>query len=172
MPRTKKPAGAAVDSRNGRRADLAVVQGQRFDPPAGLSDESLIFWDTYWDDRVSSVHTAVDRVILTRWISELDRYFKLLRIADADPVVFGSQGQPVENPAYGTAHRALAAVQYCEKQLGVGPLHRSALGISVVTEAKSLADLNTGFGGGPVGGPKPVAAKRAPRDPRVIDIAT
>jgi len=168
LPRTKKPAGQAVDSRNGRRADLTVVQGQKFAAPDGISDESLAIWDTYWDDRVSTVQTAVDRVILIRWITELDRYFKLIQLADADPIVTGSQGQPVENPAYGTAHRSLTAAQYCEKQLGVGPLHRSALGIAVITESKSLADLNTTYGGGPVAGPKPVASRRPPRDPRVI----
>lgn len=169
MPRTKKPAGTAVDPRNGRRAELKVVEGQRFDAPEGISEQARLIWDTYWDDRVASVQTTVDRVILIRWITELDRYFKLLQIADADPIVTGSQGQPVENPAYGTAHRALAAVQYCEKQLGIGPLHRSALGIAVVTEAKSLAELNSAYGGGPGAGPKPVEARRPARDPRTIE---
>jgi P27 family predicted phage terminase small subunit len=169
MPRTKKPAGAAVDTRNGRRVELTVVSGQRFDPPEGLSDLTLAIWDSYWDDTVASVQTAVDRVILLRWITELNRYFTLLAVADAEPIVHGSQGQPVENPAYATAHRSLAAVQYCEKQLGVGPLHRSALGIAVVSEAKSLADLNAAYGGGQVAGPKPVTARRPARDPRIID---
>lgn len=173
MPRTAKPAGTAVDKRNGRRAELSVVQGQRFEPPDGLSDDVLAIWDTYWDDRVSSVQTAVDKIILIRWITELDRYFKLLRLADAEPIVTGSQGQPVENPAYGTAHRALTAVHHCEKQLGIGPLHRSALGIAVITETKSLADLNAGYGGEAGGGPKSVEAKSPRRrDPRVIDVAT
>jgi len=164
VPRTKKAAGTAVDSRNGRRADLAVVAGTRFDPPENISDETLAFWDTYWDDRVAQVQTPVDKVILTRWITELDRYFKLLRIADAEPIVEGSQGQPVENPAYATAHRSLAAVQYCEKQLGIGPLHRSALGIAVIAEKKSLDDMNRAYGGGTDAGPRPVEAV----DPRRV----
>lgn len=164
MPRTKKPAGTAVDPRNGRRADLTVVAGTRFDPPESVSDESRVYWNTYWDDRVAQVQTPVDNVVLVRWITELDRYFKLLRIADAEPIVEGSQGQPVENPAYATAHRSLAAVQYCEKQLGIGPLHRSALGISVITEKKSLDDMNRAYGGGADAGSRPVA----PVDPRKV----
>jgi P27 family predicted phage terminase small subunit len=173
MPRTKKPAGTAVDSRNGRRADLSVVAGTRFDPPESVSDEARLYWDTYWQDRVAQVHTPVDRVILVRWVTELDRYFKLLAVADAQPIVTGSQGQPVENPAYGTAHRSLAAVQYCEKQLGVGPLNRSALGIAVVTEAKSLGELNAAYGGGSGAGPQSVEGGASPQgDPRVVNISS
>lgn len=169
MPRTKKPAGTAVDPRNGRQVALAVVRGDRFDPPANVSDEVRPYWDFYWDDQVSSAQTPADRVILIRWITELDRYFKLIRIADACPIVTGSQGQEVENPLYMTAHRSLQAVQYCERQLGMGPLHRSSLGIAVVSEARSLADLNAAYGGRQDAGRESIEAAPSRRDPRVID---
>lgn len=168
MPRTKKPAGTAADPRNGRRADLAVVPGTRVDPPEGISEQSLAYWESYWDDAVAQAHTTVDRVILVRWITELDRYFKLLAVADAQPIVEGSQGQPVENPAYATAHRSLTAVQYCEKQLGIGPLHRSALGIAVIAEKRSLDELNQAFGGGRGVGGQPAAVEQS--DPRVVNL--
>lgn len=169
MPRTKKPAGVAVDPRNGRRAELALVAGERFDPPEGLSEQALEYWDAYWDDAVAGVLTKADRPLLLRWISEYDRYLRLTAEADLEPMVRGSQGQPVENPLYGTAHRSLLAVQYLEKQLGMGPLNRSALGIAVISERKSLADMNAQFsGGGRVDGGS-VAAAPARRDPRVID---
>lgn len=165
MPRTKKPAGTAVDHRNGRRADLAVVAGQRFDPPEGLCPEAYAAWDAYWEDRVAQVQTPVDRAVLLRWVSEMDRYLRLMAAADQEPVVRGSQGQPVENPMYGTAYKALAAVQACEKQMGMGALNRSALGIAVIAETKSLRDLNTRYGGGDDDDRRTLAAV----DPRVID---
>jgi P27 family predicted phage terminase small subunit len=168
MPRTKKPAGTAVDPRNGRRAELAGVAGGRFDPPEGVSEQALTYWDAYWSDAVTSVQTPADRVILVRWVTELDRYLKLLAIADAEPIVSGSMGQPVENPAYATAHRSLAAVQYCEKQLGIGPLHRSALGIAVIAEKRSLDELNQAYGGGPRAGGQPAAVEQP--DPRVVGL--
>ena len=167
MPRTKKPAGTAVDPRNGRRADLVVVAGTRFEPPTGLCAEAMQAWDMYWDDRVAQVQTPVDRAVLLRWVTEMDRYLRLLSAADQEPVVRGSMGQPVENPMYGTAYKALAAVQACEKQMGMGALNRSNLGIAVIAETKSLRDLNTRYGGGDDGGPRAVAAVR--QDPRVID---
>jgi len=167
MPRTKKPAGTAIDPRNGRRADLTVLVGARFDPPEGLCDEALGAWDAYWSDGVASVQTPVDRAVLSRWVREMDRYLRLSAEADKQPSVRGSQGQPVENPLYGTAYKALAAVQACEKQMGMGALNRSALGIAVITERRSLADMNSKYGGsGDDRGPIKVVARQ---DPRVIE---
>lgn len=148
MPRTKKAAGTAVNPRNGRRADLAVVQGTRFDPPEGLCDEAIDAWSCYWEDTVSSVQTPVDKAVILRWIREMDRYLRLSAEADLNPVVRGSQGQPVENPLYATAYKALAVVQACEKQMGMGALNRSALGIAVITERRSLADMNARYNDG------------------------
>jgi P27 family predicted phage terminase small subunit len=165
MPRTKKPAGTTVDSRNGRRAVLTPVAGGRFDPPDGLSEQSLALWDAYWSDTVSTVQTPVDRGVLTRWITEYDRYLRTVAEADACPLVLGSTGQQVENPLYKIAYRALDAAERCEKQMGVGPLYRSNLGIAVITEQKSLQEMNARYGGADDHRPSP--AERP--DPRVIE---
>lgn len=167
MPKTKKPFGTAVDPRNGRRADLTVVAGTRFEPPEDLCPEANDAWAAYWDDRVAQVQTPVDRAVLLRWITEMDRYLRLMAAADREPVVRGSQGQPVENPMYGTAYKALGAIQACEKQMGMGALNRSALGIAVIAETKSLQDLNTTYGGETNVGPRSVPSSDA--DPRVIE---
>ncbi|HEU4541166.1 MAG TPA: P27 family phage terminase small subunit [Jiangellaceae bacterium] len=165
MPRTKKPAGTAVDRRNGRRAaNLSVVSGGRFDPPEGLSEPAAKLWEAYWDDAVSSVQTPVDQGVLIRWITEYDRYLRTVSEADEQPLVQGSMGQSVENPLYKIAYRALDAAERCERQMGVGPLYRSNLGIAVIAEQKSLAEMNARYGGDG-GDPDPVEAA----DPRVID---
>ena len=148
MPRSKSPAGTTADRRNGRRVELVAVEGARFEPPPGLCDEAQAAWSAYWEDTVATVQTPVDRAVLIRWIREMDRYLRLSVEADQQPVVRGSQGQPVENPLYATAYKALAVVQACEKQMGMGALNRSALGIAVITERRSLADMNAKYGGG------------------------
>lgn len=168
MPRTKAPAGTTADRRNGRRADLVPVAGARFDAPEGLCDEALAAWSSYWDDTVASVMTPVDRAVLTRWIREMDRYLRLSAEADQNPSVRGSQGQPVENPLYATAYKALAAVQACEKQMGMGALNRSALGIAVITERKSLADMNARYGGGGANSDRPAIVAEVV-DPRSVE---
>lgn len=170
MPRTKKPAGQAVDIRNGRRADLEAVQGGKIDAPEGLSDESLALWDAYWKDTVASVQTPVDRGVLLRWITEFDRYVRLIAEADRSPLVPGSQGQLVANPLYKIADRALAAAERAEKQLGVGALNRSALGIAVITERRSLADMNAKYGGERADGNSSTPTPER-QDPRIIDAA-
>lgn len=167
MPRTKKPAGTAVDRRNGRRAELMAVQGGRLDAPEGLSDEACVLWDAYWQDAASTAQTPADRGVLLRWITEYDRYLRLIAEADQSPLVRGSQGQMVAHPLYKIADRALAAAERAEKQLGVGALNRSSLGIAVIAEQKSLADMNSRYGGGHADGDRTETPVRA--DPRVIE---
>lgn len=168
MPRTKKPAGTTVDRRNGRRADLTPVAGARFDPPTGLCPQATEMWDAFWGDAVATVTTPVDRGVLIRWITEYDRYLRTVAEADLQPLVEGSQGQSVENPLYRIAYRALDAAERCEKQMGVGALNRSSLGIAVITERKSLADMNARYGGGD-GGDDANRPALAAVDPRTID---
>jgi len=166
VPRTKRPAGQTVDKRNGRKADLTAVPGERFDPPEGVSNEAREMWDAYWRDTVASVATPVDRALLLRWITETDRYLRTVAEADAAPLVTGSTGQLVENPLYKIAYRALEVVERCEKQMGVGGLNRSNLGIAVLTERRSLADMNARYGG--AGGSERPSEAPQP-DPRVIE---
>ncbi len=173
MPRTKKPAGSTVDKRNGRRADLSVVIGDRLPAPEGLSEPANELWDAYWADPVATVQTAVDRGLLYRWITEYDRYLRMTAEADLEPLVAGSTGQSVENPLYRIAYRALDAAEKCERQLGVGPLWRSNLGIAVIAEQKSLADMNAKYGGGDGGGDGHVdQAAPARPDPRIIEASS
>jgi P27 family predicted phage terminase small subunit len=169
VPRTKKAAGATVDRRNGRRADLTPIQGARIDSPEGLTDEAAALWDAYWSDTVATVATVVDRGLLLRWITEYDRYLRTVAEADKDPVTTGSQGQPIQNPLYKIAYRALEAAERCERQLGIGPLHRSALGIAVITERRSLADMNARYGGADGDGDR-IEAEARP-DPRAVEAA-
>ena len=148
MPRTQKPAGRAVDPRNGRRADLTVNKPkvERFDPPDGLLESSLEQWDAYWEDPVATVQTGVDKALLLRWITNLDRYSRLIEAADLEPLKRNSQGESA-NPLYAVAFKIEASLKADEAQLGIGPLNRSKLGIAVVTERRSLADMNSRYGG-------------------------
>lgn len=148
MPRTKKPAGQAVDQRNGRRAELALTgagQLERFDlpprRPAWLA-ESRAAWEGAWADPISQAWTTGDRPILLRWIDAVDRAARSLHRADRKPVVLGGNMQVTEHPSYGTAARSIATAEKCEQQLGFGALNREKLGFTIATARKSLADLN------------------------------
>lgn len=145
MPRTKKAAGTAVDKRNGRRTELSGGgRVERFELAGGRdwSDAAVAAWDRFWADPVAQALTEVDRVVLERWADHLDRAIKASFEADRQPLVTGSMGQPVENPRYAIAARAMGVVEKCEAQLGIGALNRARLGIAITTEAASLAALN------------------------------
>lgn len=158
MPRTAKAAGTAVDKRNGRRAELTAAGAlEKFalprrlpvaDPETGelKADpwrlETRRAWDAIWSDPVASALTPVDRPVLLRWADALDRAQRHLELGDADPIAKGSMGQAVESPHYGIADKALRVATQCEAQLGVGALHRARLGIAILQERTSLAELN------------------------------
>jgi phage terminase small subunit len=122
------------------------VGSARFDPPPGLCDQAVQQWDAYWADPVSKVQTVADRNLLERWISNVDRYWRLIGEADKKPTTRNSQGT-VANPLYAVALKVEASIKVDEAQLGVGPKNRAALGIAVLTEQRSLADMNTRYGG-------------------------
>ncbi|WP_034088848.1 P27 family phage terminase small subunit [Streptacidiphilus albus] len=150
MPRTKKPAGAAVDRRNGRKAELVAVAGGRLalpDPPPGVEwcADAVTAWSRYWDDPVASALTPADEHLVTRWLEALNRYLLMSRTADQSPLVTGSQGQDVLNPLYRAAELAFKTVEACEKQIGIGPANRASLGIALLTEKRTLASMNAAY---------------------------
>jgi hypothetical protein len=149
MPRTRKPPGTAVDKRNGARL-VTVGRGQveRYDPPAGMSAAAKAAWAGFWDDKQALLLTPSGRVVLERWVRSVDRYERSTRAADKQPLVPGSQGQPVVNPLYKVAADARVVVEACERQLGVGGVYAANLGLAAVAEARSLADLNARYGEG------------------------
>lgn len=99
--------------------------------------------------------------MLLRWADALDRAAVNLELGDADPIAKGSMGQAVESPHYGIADKALRVAAQCEAQIGVGALNRARLGIAILAERASLADLNAQAIGGSV-----VAGQVVDDDPR------
>jgi hypothetical protein len=149
MPRPKKPAGTAADKRNGRReVDLGPQPNrlvEKFDPPNSVCDEALDAWDLFWQDNQSLLLTPSSRVVLVRWVEALDRYIRSTAAADLEPLVEGSTGQMVVNPMYKIADQALRTIEACEKQLGIGGLNASTLGLAAISEKRSLADMNARY---------------------------
>lgn len=165
MPRTKKPAGTAVDPRNGRRAEVTASSLAKFALPKRASGEPWRLetrkaWSALWADPVARALTPVDRPVLLRWADSLDRAAWALERADASPVAKGSQGQDVASPFYAIANDALRVAMASEAQLGVGALNRARLGIAITAERISLDEMNARL-------KRPEDAPRR-ADPRVV----
>lgn len=153
MPRTKKPAGQAVDRRNGRRTELQAAGAglEQFELPPRRppwTAETRLAWDGAWADPVRQSWTVGDRPLLLRWADSIDRAARALRRADRKPLVLGSVGQVTEHPSYMTAKSALQIAEKCEAQLGFGALNRARLGLTIGQAKRTLADLNAEFAGG------------------------
>ena len=144
----KKAPGTAVDPRNGQQAALTLIEGGnplRFDPPKGLGEIAATHWEEYWQDPVSTLITPADKTMLIRWITTVDRYFTIMKVADAKPVTLGSKLQEIANPLYALGLKLMDEIFKYEQQLGIGPKNRAALGIAVLTEQRSLAQLNAEY---------------------------
>ena len=149
-PRAKKPPGTAVDRRNGQK--ITAVNGnfnavEKFDPPAGLCAPAEDAWHAFWDDRQGQLMTPASKNVLLRWIDALNRYMIFMRRADMDPIIeTGVNNTSLAiNPAYKIASDALRTVEWCERQLGIGTLHATSLGLAAIAEARSIGDLNARY---------------------------
>lgn len=165
MPRTKKPAGKAIDQRNGRRAEIEAtpIEAPTINRKRFLA-VTLAAWDAYWADAVAATQTQADLVVALTWIESVDQYWRLKRAADNEPTTEGSMGQTVVSPLYAAADRALQAAERAGRQLGIGAKNRADLGLALVAEAHSLAKVNERYR------PPPTAGGRDDDDddPRVI----
>lgn len=108
-------------------------------------------WKALFDDvALSSVLSPVDRELVIRWAQAVDDNLKALAAARETPMSRGSMGQEVPSPYFAIAAQAMSVAEKCEAQIGVGALNRARLGIAILTERASLADLASRFdvGGG------------------------
>lgn len=154
MPPPKKAIGRAVDSRNGQQgSQAAAVPLSRFTLPRrsdGLDYDlrTRRMWKALFDDGpLSSVLSPVDRELVIRWAQAADDWIKALEKAWANPISRGSMGQEVASPHFAIAAQAMGVVVECERQIGIGALNRARLGIAILAERASLADLASRFPG-------------------------
>lgn len=149
MPRTKKPAGSAVDRRNGRRTELAA-SGPAAAPAINrraLLTRSREMWDSYWADAAAVTQTAADVMFARIWIEGYDDYLRKKAEADKTPLVKGSMGQQVANPLYAVAEASLKSAMTAARQLGIGAKNRADLGITLLAEKQALDDVNARYAG-------------------------
>jgi hypothetical protein len=137
----------ATDPRYGQR--IVKVNGnynavERFDPPQGLCAPAEDAWNAFWDDRQGQLMTPASKNVLLRWVDALNRYMIFIRRADMDPIIeTGVNNTSLTiNPAYRIASEALRTVEWCERQLGIGTLHATSLGLAAIAEARSITELN------------------------------
>jgi len=143
MPRTKKPAGQAVDRRNGRRLEeisAPTIEPRLPRPRHTFMPAALDAWDGFWTQEVAATVTEADLMIAWSWIEAYDDSLLKRSIADQEPLVTGSMGQQVANPLYQVASSQMGIALQCAKQLGIGPRNRADLGLALYSGRKAAAE--------------------------------
>lgn len=146
MPRTKKPAGTAVDRRNGRRAELDLGPPIEVELPRPREEYhalALAAWDGYWSQEVAATVTPADLMIAHTWIEAYNDAVVKHREADGQPLVSGSMGQQVANPLYGVAQARMTLAMQCARQLGIGGRNRTDLGLALLAAQEAHARIGS-----------------------------
>jgi len=141
MPRYKKPAGTTVNPRNGRKVELVPKERDKIPtlPLGWANTRKAKWWVSYWSDVVSGLVYPSEEYLVVRWLSNVERYEKLLQSYDEMPEIIerdedGNIEKITPNPALHQAMKLEVSIRADEAQLGVGPRNRAALGIALVRQ--------------------------------------
>lgn len=151
----RKPAGRR---QNRVTKDLTPVPSVPVEVPKPSSTWLKITrdgWEELWSSDLASQILPTDRPALTRlydWRDELERTRRQMRVmtreASKEPLVEGSQGQPVRNPMFQvldvlmrSALAIEARIVALEDRLGLSPKARLGLGVTQ-QKGQSLAMQN------------------------------
>lgn len=101
-------------------------------PPPGLLKATRDRWEGYWRSSVSSaVDVNADAGIVERWIISLDEWNRIGKIFRKQRIVENAKGQPVLNPLAKVLKQLEAEIGRCELQLGLTPVARLRLGMTI-----------------------------------------
>lgn len=120
--------------------------------PAGFLEESVEAWRALLAEPQASSLTGAQRIVARRWIEAVDAWLRALAIVKDAPLVQGSMGQPVLNPMHAVVVSREAAMEKCERQLGIGLKNKADLGLTVGQVELTAAHINSMYKGSDQGG--------------------
>lgn len=115
------------------------------EPPEGLLPTSQEAWAVYWASPVSSVAAEVDLPAISRLFRLRDQWERAMDMVRQGVAVRGSTGQIRVNPLAGYAAQVETSIIRLENELGLTPLSRARLGISIGEAHKTLEEMNRRF---------------------------
>lgn len=150
MPARKKPSEARQDKRPARVRSLELVPKPKAPPPpAGIQAKAKRIWADFWAaDVAQAVSVPGDLGRLHRWIWLWDEWLRMKKIADEQPFVIGSTGQPVISPATKRMEKIEEQLARAETEFGLTPLARLKLGLTAAQGELTVAQLNAISKGG------------------------
>ena len=132
-----------------RDNSLSVLQGGKtFDTPKPNSRwlaKTRNYWIDYWDSDLSQTAQKVDLPAFFRlfqYYDETERANRTIqKMGSSGLIDVGSKGQPVVNPLIILTLKLEEKILKLEKELGLTPLSRQRLGISLTENAMGFRQL-------------------------------
>lgn len=137
-PQPKNPAARQ------RRNAVSVVPGGRLDAPE--PDRKWLkvtkdAWEAFWgSDQAGSVREK-DLSALFRLFHLRNQHERMRRIVDKEPLIEGSQGQPVLNPAARLQTQLMSEIRQLEREFGLTPDAGARMVQSAASAERSVRDL-------------------------------
>lgn len=130
--------------------DLGEIEEAPAPPPAlGLRKRARRIWHAFWESSVSkAVDYEADQALLSRWISGVNRWHRVLdaynEALDSGLLVVpsGTNGALQINPLSAELNRIEKTILGYEKELGLTPMSRARLGLTVGEGQLVAAQLN------------------------------
>lgn len=143
--RGKAPTGKRAEK--DRNAPAIVVQineeATTSPPPPDLHPAVVEAWNAYMASGVAKVLDQVDLPLLRRWAHAYDQWLTTsAEVKDHGPYVQGSMGQPVLSPEVKYLKGLESDIQKYEGELGMTPMARARLGLTVAEGQLTAAQLN------------------------------
>lgn len=127
-------------------SDLVLTEWP--EPPATIGEGAIRIWNQLGVSMLAgAIDLQSDYSILERWITYVDRWYalerRLRRIIEAErDIVTGSTGQEVPHPLYKMVHDTENMIRSIEKDLGLSPMARARLGLTVAEGQMIASQLN------------------------------
>jgi P27 family predicted phage terminase small subunit len=139
-----KPDGHAQGHR--RRVPLELVAAAVVpEPPTGLLAVTRASWEVFWRSEVAGATTAVDLPAVRRLFGFYDQFERAQRAARKSLLIAGSKGQMRLNPLADYALKLDATILRLENELGLTPMSRARLGLTIGAMQRTLEELNERF---------------------------
>lgn len=111
--------------------------------PRGLLARSRDIWKRFWSSELSEhVDREADMYRVERWIRDVDELERAWRLFRSERFVTGSMGQVRINTVWKVVQDCEARVRLAEDQLGMTPLARARLGLTLGQAGNALDELN------------------------------
>jgi len=142
--RAPKPPEEAAGHRKRTVVELLPPSGERPIPPApsGLLASVRAKWDIYWRSEVGTVATEVDLFAVERFFLYYDEWERCIKQFRKTRYVEGSAGQIRLSPMAAHIMRLEGVMLRLQTVLGLDPMARARLGISIGQARLTVAELN------------------------------